>query len=75
MAANYNKRRHVVDNVRGIIRLTDLEYAIASGFLFNRLHFVQQPSAAFLTWATARTQRYERPIGTMYVTGKMFFNA
>lgn len=69
------KRRHVVDNVHGIIRLTSLEYAIASGFLFNRLHYVYQLSTAFLTWPTARTQRYEHSLGTMHVAGLMFSNS
>lgn len=69
------KRRHVVDNVHGIIRLTNLEHAIASGFLFNRLHYVYQLSTAFLTWPTARTQRYEHSLGTMHLAGKMFYNA
>lgn len=66
---------NVADNVHDIIRLTDLEFSIANGPLFNRLHYVYQDSTVFFIWPTARTQRYEHSIGTMHLAGLVFFNA
>lgn len=65
----------ISDNVHDVIRLSDLEYQIATGPLFGRLHFVNQHSTAFYTWPSLRDQRYEHSVGTMHIAGQMFYYA
>ena len=69
------KHHNINDNVHGLIRATDLETKIMGSSLFNRLHHVYQNSGAYLTWPTLRNQRFEHSLGTMKLSGDIFYHA
>lgn len=70
---NKNKNVRISDTIHGNIQLSDIEKQIISTPIFNRLHNISQNSTAYLTFPTNRTKRFEHSVGTMYLSGKMFF--
>lgn len=70
---NRNKNICISDTIHGNIQLSDIEKQIISTPIFNRLHNISQNSTAYLTFPTNRTKRFEHSIGTMYLSGKMFY--
>lgn len=70
-----NKIHTIADNIHGNIKISKIEKKIISTSIFNRLHNINQHSILYLTYPSVRTKRFEHSIGTMHITGEMFYNA
>lgn len=69
------KQVYIADTNHDSILLSSFEKEVISTKLFNRLHAISQNSTAYLTFPSNRTKRFEHSLGTMYLSGEMFFKA
>lgn len=69
------KLKQMTDSIHNTIYLSDLESALIATPYFNRLHDVYQSSTVYLTYPSNRTKRFEHSLGTMHLTGNMFYYA
>lgn len=67
------KLRSITDNLHNSIYLSTIEAMMMSTPFFYRLHDVYQSSTVYMTFPSNRTKRYEHSLGTMYLSGQMFF--
>lgn len=70
-----NKVRQITDSIHGTIYISELEYKMMSTPFFNRLNDVYQSSTVYMTFPSNRTKRFEHSLGTMELTGQMFYSA
>jgi hypothetical protein len=72
----FNSKINIIqDTIHGAILYSQLEKAIISSPIFNRLHNISQNSTAFMTFPSNRTKRFEHSLGTMDIAGKMIFHS
>lgn len=68
-----NKVRQIVDSIHGTIYISELEHQMMATPFFYRLHDVYQNSTVYMTFPSNRTKRFEHSLGTMELSGQMFF--
>lgn len=66
MNFNLETPKIIGDPIHGYIRLTDLEYDLLQLPTLNRLHYVHQTAAAYLTFPGSITTRFSHVIGALY---------
>ncbi len=67
--------KNMADIIHGSIVYSGIESEIISTPIFNRLQRISQSSLAFLTFPSNKVKRFEHSIGTMYLSGEIFFNS
>lgn len=72
---NLDRTQQFTDVIHENILYTGLEGGVISTPIFNRLHNVLQSSLVYLTYPSNKVKRFEHSIGTMYLSGEMFYNA
>ncbi|WP_333638507.1 hypothetical protein [Tissierella praeacuta] len=68
-----SKQIYISDTVHNTITVSSIEMDFVSSTLFNRLHNISQNSTAYLTFPTNRTKRFEHSLGTMKLSGDIFY--
>ena len=61
----------ILDPIHGLIRLTDLEFAVLDDPLFQRLRKVKQNGLLYMVFPSATHTRFEHSIGAMHVADSM----
>ena len=69
------KLSQVTDCIHDTIFLSKLESEFIATPYIYRLHDVYQSSTVYLTYPSNHTKRYEHSLGTMDLSGRMFFSA
>ncbi len=64
-------KKHINDCVHGTIGLSDLEFAIISASVFQRLHNVKQLGLGSLIYPGANYSRFSHSVGACYVVGQL----
>lgn len=67
--------KHFTDVIHGTISYSGIEAAFIGTPAFNRLHHVLQSSLVFLTYPSNKVKRFEHSIGTMKLSGDIFFHS
>lgn len=65
----------MLDLIHGTIVYSGIESEIINTTIFNRLQRISQSSLAFLTFPSNKVKRFEHSIGTMYLSGEIFYNS
>jgi len=63
------------DNLHGTIEYSGIEGLFIGTPAFNRLHNVLQSSLAYLTYPSNKVKRFEHSIGTMKLSGDIFYHS
>lgn len=71
---NYNIKCFA-DNLHGTIEYSGVESLFIGTPAFNRLHNVLQSSLAYLTYPSNKVKRFEHSIGTMKLSGDIFYHS
>lgn len=66
---------NVLDLIHGTIIYGGIEGEIIKTPIFNRLQRISQSSLAFLTFPSNKVKRFEHSIGTMYLSGEIFYSS
>lgn len=69
------KSKTMSDIIHGTIEYSGIEGEIISTPIFNRLQRISQSSLAFLTFPSNKVKRFEHSVGTMYLSGEIFYNS
>ena len=69
------RTQQISDIIHNTIPYSGLEGAIISTPIFNRLHRILQSSLVYLTYSSNKVKRFEHSIGTMYLSGEIFYNS
>jgi hypothetical protein len=67
--------KSIRDPIYNYIYLTPLEMALVSQPIFQRLRFIRQNSAAYLTYPSNNSNRFCHSLGVMHLGGQMFKRA
>lgn len=70
-----SKSRTMSDIIHGTIEYSGIEGEIISTPIFNRLQRISQSSLAFLTFPSNKVKRFEHSVGTMHLSGEIFYNS
>lgn len=70
-----NRVQQYTDIIHENISYSGLEGAVMSTPIFNRLHHVLQSSLVYLTYSSNKVKRFEHSVGTMFLSGEMFYNS
>ena len=70
-----SKCKTMPDIIHGTIVYSGIECEIINTPIFNRLQRITQSSLAFLTFPSNKVKRFEHSIGTMYLSGEIFYNS
>ncbi len=69
------RTQQISDIIHNTIPYSGLEGAIISTPIFNRLHRILQSSLVYLTYSSNKVKRFEHSVGTMYLSGEIFYNS
>lgn len=69
------RTQQMTDIIHASILYSGIEDAVISTPIFNRLHRVLQSSLVFLTYPSNKVKRFEHSIGTMYLSGEIYYNS
>lgn len=72
---DFNRVQQYTDIIHENISYSGLEGAVMSTPIFNRLHHVLQSSLVYLTYSSNKVKRFEHSVGTMFLSGEMFYNS
>ena len=65
----------IPDIIHGTIVYSGIEHEIINTPIFNRLQRISQSSLAFLTFPSNKVKRFEHSVGTMHLSGQIFYNS
>jgi uncharacterized protein len=63
--------RSILEPIHGLIRLTDLEFAVLDHPLFQRLRKIKQNGLLYLVFPSATHHRFEHSLGALFVADSM----
>lgn len=69
------RTQQLTDIIHGTIPYSGFESAIISSPIFNRLHRILQSSLVYLTFSSNKVKRFEHCVGTMHLSGKIFYHS
>ena len=69
------RTQQLTDIIHGTISYSGLESAVISSPVFNRLHRILQSSLVYLTFSSNKVKRFEHCVGTMYLSGEIFYHS
>lgn len=70
-----SRTQQYTDIIHDTISYSGLEGAVISTPIFNRLHHILQSSLVYLTYSSNKVKRFEHSVGTMYLSGEIFYNS